>query len=196
MLCLRGLFNSANRHKKARVSHAAEAAVHCWHSLWWGSVPSADLCELTLALSLGSCPTGEWTLALGMHMAHRSCQFMLMHFWISHEKQLIFWAGWSGVFTRSLITIFCGGALADCVACEAIHGQNSKNVHLRLGNNLLPAWYTVHTLYLSASNNSISCSNFLILASRDLHILQNKSFYDLHLTRLRSLATAASYHTY
>lgn len=41
MLCLKGLFNSANRHKKACVSHAAEAAVHCWHSLWWGVCSSS-----------------------------------------------------------------------------------------------------------------------------------------------------------
>lgn len=146
MLCLRGLFNSANRHKKACVSRAAEAAIHCWHSLWRGSAPSADLCELTAALSQGSCPTAVWTPILRMHMAHRSCQFMLMHFWISHEKQLIFWAGWWGVFTRSLITIFCARTLADCVACEARHGLNSKNVHWRLGNNLFsPALHTVHT---------------------------------------------------
>lgn len=107
MLCLRGLFNSANRQKKACVSHAVEAAIHPWHSPWRGSAPSADLCELTVAVSPGLCPTREWTPILCMHMAHRSCQFMLMHFWISHEKQLIFWAGWWGVFTRSLITILC-----------------------------------------------------------------------------------------
>lgn len=61
MLCLRGLFNSANRHKKACVNHAAEVAIHCWDSVWRGSAPSADLCELNVALSPGLCPTGGWT---------------------------------------------------------------------------------------------------------------------------------------
>lgn len=146
MLCLGGLFNSANRHKKACVSHAAEAAIHCWHSLWRGSAPSADLCDLTVPPSPleRARPENELSV-LRMRVAHRSCQFMLMHFWISNEKQLIFWAGWWGVFTRSLITIFCARTLADCVACEARHGQNSKDVHSRLGDNLSPAWYTVHT---------------------------------------------------
>lgn len=196
MFCLRGLFNSANRYKKACVSHAAEAAVHCWHSLWWGSVPSADLCELTLAPSPGSCPTGEWTPFLRMHLAHHSCQFMLMHFWISHGKQLIFWVRWSGIFTRSLITIFCARTLADYVACEVRHGQNSKDVHLRLGNNLLPTWYTVHTLHLlrcqdgplwfiSVSNNCISNFKFLIRASNtDLHIFQNKGSFTSYGTQV------------
>ena len=148
MLCLRGLFNSANRHKKA-VS-ATLLRLHFTPGIHsdGGSAPSADLCELTLAVSPGSCPTGEWTLHLRMHPARRSCQFMLMRCWISHEKQLIFWAGWSWVFTRSLITMFCGGALADCVPCEVRHAQNLKNVHSRLRNSLLPVYYTVHTLDL------------------------------------------------
>lgn len=109
MLCLMGLFNSANGHENARVSPAAESADHCWHSLWWGSVPSADLCKLTMALSPGSCPTGGWTPVLHMHTAHCSCQFMLMPFWISNEKQLIFWVGCRGGFTSSLITTMCHG---------------------------------------------------------------------------------------
>lgn len=139
MLCLRGLFNSANWHTKSLCQPC------CWGCSSLQGFGPTGVCSFRWPLWVKCGSVSRIASDRRMNSQFYACiwnaasvNLCKCTFWIRQGKKH-FPEQVEGFFTRSLITIFCAITLADSVACEARHGQNLKTVHLRLGNNLFPA---------------------------------------------------------